>query len=98
MLNSVTVFSSTLHLYVGNPTLYDGNNAVASRCWGSPFDVTTPLPLYSILCTVLLAKSFENAIAIYMPAKLVLHAEYMHVLWTHTCSTCSTAVQSGTPP
>ena len=65
---------------------------------GLPFDVTTPLPLYSILCTMLLAKSFDNAITIYMPTKLVLLAEYMHVLWTHTYSMYSIAVQSGTPP
>ena len=63
MLNRFNVSSCTLNLYVGNPTLME--TMLCQSVLGLPFGVTTPLPLYSILCTMLLAKSFENAITIH---------------------------------
>ena len=58
MLNSVAVFSSTLYLHVGNPTLYVGNNAVPVGVGTPPLDITTPL--WKIMVSSYLQNLFEK--------------------------------------
>ena len=58
MLNSIAVSSSTLYLCVGNPTLYDGNNAVPVGVGTPPLDTTTAL--WKMMVSFYLQNLFEK--------------------------------------